>query len=371
MRILEVSFRNPYKEGSGGLESYIYGLSNYLTSVGVDVKVIYCGTSQNINEKYSKNTVCVNIPKIIAYFKLDKMYYNLKLFFYLTKNKKLYDIVHINGDNGTYIPYVKGIKTIMTLHGSMAEFSNLTTKTHGYKKFISLLSDRYLGFTEKIACKKSNSVIAVSSHIKNYFEKLTGRNDIILINTCICPDPNNEINPNLKSKLLQYKKDNNLLCLWVGKDPKRKGLDIAKNLVVKLENVFLFTVGYIDPVKTHNVQNLGIVSDKDLITLYRYCDIFIFPTVYEGFSIALLEAMSYGLVPLTFSIPSTMELILNKNNGYLCANEDEMLKILNDLNRHRESLINLRKNAIECSRNYYCDKLYPEVYNVMKQQILD
>ena len=73
MRILEVSFRNPYKEGSGGLESYIYGLSNYLTSVGVEVKVIYCEKSQNIKEKNSKNTVCINIPKIIAYFKLDKM----------------------------------------------------------------------------------------------------------------------------------------------------------------------------------------------------------------------------------------------------------------------------------------------------------
>jgi len=369
MKVLEISFRNPYMEASGGVGTYIYGLSNYLASVGVDVDVIYCEKFNKENGVNSKNTVRINIPEIISLFRLDRLYYNFYLFFYMLKNKGLYDIVHINGDAGVYLVYIKSIKTIMTLHGSWDEVSRLTAKNYGYRKLGPWLFERYLGFTEKIACKKSHSVIAVSEHVKNYFEKITGRKDIVIINSCISSDHNKEINNSLAFKLTDYKKNNNLLCLWVGMDPERKGLDIAKRLVTKMENVILFTVGYIDPVETPNVLNLGIVSNQDLITLYHYCDIFIFPTLYEGFSIALLEAISYGLVPITFSIPSTNELISNNYNGYTCENEEEMSNVLNNLNHDREKLLKLRENAVESSRKYSCNKLYPKVYELMKQLI--
>ena len=42
------------------------------------------------------------------------------------------------------------------------------------------------------------------------------------------------------------------------------------------------------------VKILGYVESKDLSTLYKYCDVYIFPSLYEGFGIPILEAFSFG-----------------------------------------------------------------------------
>jgi glycosyltransferase involved in cell wall biosynthesis len=42
------------------------------------------------------------------------------------------------------------------------------------------------------------------------------------------------------------------------------------------------------------IRLLGFVSDDDLMHLYNACDIFLFPSLYEGFGLPLLEAMACG-----------------------------------------------------------------------------
>jgi len=42
------------------------------------------------------------------------------------------------------------------------------------------------------------------------------------------------------------------------------------------------------------IQFVGFVSDDDLLQLYNACDLFVFPTFYEGFGLPVLEAMACG-----------------------------------------------------------------------------
>ena len=44
----------------------------------------------------------------------------------------------------------------------------------------------------------------------------------------------------------------------------------------------------------HRIHFTGSVSDEDLLQLYNACDLFIFPSFYEGFGIPILEAMACG-----------------------------------------------------------------------------
>jgi glycosyltransferase involved in cell wall biosynthesis len=55
------------------------------------------------------------------------------------------------------------------------------------------------------------------------------------------------------------------------------------------------------------VKLLGHVSDNDLVALYALCEVFCYPSLYEGFGLPLLEAMSAGAPSITSDISSLPE----------------------------------------------------------------
>ena len=68
--------------------------------------------------------------------------------------------------------------------------------------------------------------------------------------------------------------------------------------------------------------------------LYRGADIFVLPSVSEGMSNALLEAMSYGLLVLASDIPENRSVIQHGKDGLLFRQGDS-----EDLARKLESLV--------------------------------
>lgn len=52
---------------------------------------------------------------------------------------------------------------------------------------------------------------------------------------------------------------------------------------------------------------LGFVTDPDLVTLYNGADAFVYPTLYEGFGMPVLEAMACGTPVITSSVGSIPE----------------------------------------------------------------
>jgi glycosyltransferase involved in cell wall biosynthesis len=56
-----------------------------------------------------------------------------------------------------------------------------------------------------------------------------------------------------------------------------------------------------------DVRILGEISDEDLAALYRACTVFCYPSLYEGFGLPLLEAMSAGAPCVTSSVSSLPE----------------------------------------------------------------
>lgn len=56
---------------------------------------------------------------------------------------------------------------------------------------------------------------------------------------------------------------------------------------------------------------LGAVSDEDLVRLYSGAFAFVFPSLYEGFGLPVLEAMSFGVPVVTSNITSTAEVAGN------------------------------------------------------------
>lgn len=355
MRILEISFRDPYGNDGAGVESYIAKLATFLISGGDVVEIVYA------EENSEKKGIChgIHVPRIFWKMGLAKFYYNIELYFYIRANRKSYDIVHINGDNGIFVPYIRRLKTVMTLHGSMSESANLRKEKLKFRTLFSHIFDRLDGVLEAMSCRKSKVVIAVSEHVAEYFRGVTKRRDISVVNTCILQPKT--INMDV-DQINALKFSNDLLCLWVGRDPIRKGLFIAKEAVKDMKNVTLITVGYIDNIPQDNVVNLGYVSNDLLYALYEASDIILFPSTNEGFSITLLEAMSYGTIPVAFSIPSTIELIEDGKSGFLVKDVNELRDKLRWLIQSKDIREKIKANAISRAGCYFCCAILPKVY---------
>ena len=58
-----------------------------------------------------------------------------------------------------------------------------------------------------------------------------------------------------------------------------------------------------------HVRFTGYVSDADLRALYSSCRVFIYPSLYEGFGLPLLEAMACGAPVITSRIPGIIETV--------------------------------------------------------------
>ncbi len=360
MKILEISYRNPHGKDSAGVESYILKLSEFLIMQNNTVDIVYAGTNKNKSETSKE----IYIPEIIRKTGLSKFYYNLKLISFVRSNSENYDIIHINGDNGVLVPYILGIKTIMTLHGSITESAKVRKKYFTLDSLLSYTLDTLDGLLEKIACRNADKVIAVSEHVAKYFQKTRKKDTIAVINTCIQAPQNAKVKLN---EIEEIKKMNKILALWVGRDPVRKGLYIAKDAVKNLNDIELITVGYYDKNVQDNVINLGYVDNQILYTLYQIADLMIFPSINEGFSSALLEAMSYGCIPLAFRIPSTEELIENNHTGFLVTNQSELRDKLILLAQNKEIMEQMKSNIIFKAEDYNCDKILPKIYAIFEE----
>jgi glycosyltransferase involved in cell wall biosynthesis len=62
-------------------------------------------------------------------------------------------------------------------------------------------------------------------------------------------------------------------------------------------------------IESRNLLLTGFVSDRDLAALYRNCELFVFPSLYEGAGLPILEAMTCG-APVASSRTSAMPELL-------------------------------------------------------------
>ncbi len=90
-----------------------------------------------------------------------------------------------------------------------------------------------------------------------------------------------------------------------------------------------------------SVELLGhIDNSRDMISVMELMDYFVFPSLYEGQGMALLEAMSLGLTPITSDIPTSREVLKDGYYGVICETNDQI------------GLVNAIKQAISSHHKY-------------------
>lgn len=94
------------------------------------------------------------------------------------------------------------------------------------------------------------------------------------------------------------------------------------------QNIFLLLAGDGDErkniekqIKDFNIQNSALLlgNRNDIPELLQVIDIFVLPTLFEGMSNALMEAMAAGKPIIATDIPENKELIINNISGILAS----------------------------------------------------
>ena len=236
------------------------------------------------------------------------------LFFYTNlKLKKIKAIEYFT------LPFfkIKNCKVVFTIHDlRKIYFSNF------------FLSKFILKFFYKLFLRKADNIIVVSKAIKNeilnYFDNL---NISVVYNTIDKSFFDKVLVKDTNAIKKKYNLTNNFL-LTVGHQEKRKNflrliysIHILKN---DFPNIMLIIVGQKADetekikrliVKLRLSQNIKIFSnlnDFEVRCFYKLAGLFVFPSIYEGFGIPLLEAMASDLPMVLSNTEVFREITQNK-----------------------------------------------------------
>lgn len=151
-----------------------------------------------------------------------------------------------------------------------------------------------------------------------------------------------------------------LELLFLGNVIPRKGLLPLLEALAKIDQSFwrLSIVGGLDFDSSHtararqlakqlgiskSVRFLGLLQNDKLIDMLKDSQLFCMPYAYEGFGIAILEAMAFGLPAIGCQDGAASETIRHGENGFLLAPDDiqGLAPILLDLYHNRDKLVHL------------------------------
>jgi len=153
------------------------------------------------------------------------------------------------------------------------------------------------------------------------------------------------------------KKEKNkaLTAGYLGGLGKRKNVEWIIKVAKKFENSIIFKIAGVGPrliplkkltqkLEAKNVEFVGFIPEKDLPEFYNSLDIFIFPSLYEGFGVPLLEAIACEVPYIIGTNAGIGEILpIYKINSF--KQLEEILKKIKE--RKLEPLKNQRRWIIE------------------------
>jgi glycosyltransferase involved in cell wall biosynthesis len=124
-----------------------------------------------------------------------------------------------------------------------------------------------------------------------------------------------------------------------------------------------------DEIDKKVVQIRGWLEKEKVLKELKASDVFVLTSSFEGFSIALTEAMANGCCPVVTDIPSgSQQLIKDGENGRLLKVGDiqGFVKVLTGLSSDKVLLTQMRKAAWETGKTYSIERMadhYERIFN--------
>lgn len=173
--------------------------------------------------------------------------------------------------------------------------------------------------------------------------------------------------------------DNSFLVLSVGELNKNKNHETVIRAIYKLNNPNVYYIicgqGTLERKLKNLIIDLGLEKQVkllgyrgDIAEISKASDIFIFPSLREGLSVALMESMAFGLPIICSKIRGNVDLVKEGKGGYLIEsqNVDEYTKALDKLTKDTHLREKMSKYNKENISSFNIENVNKYVFNIYK-----
>ncbi|MFK7805814.1 MAG: glycosyltransferase family 4 protein [Anaerolineae bacterium] len=216
----------------------------------------------------------------------------------------------------------------------------------------------YLNKMTRLACKKAKTIITISESAKNDIATLYNiEKERIKV---IYPGLRTGFTPPSQKKVEEFRKQKQLpdrFVLHVGTLQPRKNLPFlikafAQADLLDVDLVFAGGKGWFFEEIFSTVENLGLterihfpgyVPDEELPLWYAAADLLVFPSVYEGFGMPIIEAMGCGTPVLASNASAIPEAVGNVGRLFDPLNVSNLAESMRTLLENQEQLAKMRE----------------------------
>lgn len=238
------------------------------------------------------------------------------------------DIVHIN----TSCSKMGMIRDLVCVQ--IAKKAKIKVLLHCHCNVSDMIGDAFVSKNIfKLIAKKSDYVLGLNKRSLVYIKEVVGDERCKLI-------PNFATTNKSKKKL--NTNDKVETCIFVGHVRKEKGIFEIVEVAKMLPNVNFKLLGPVaDDVKKialpKNIILFGTLDHELVMEHLKEADLFLFPSYSEGFSLAMLEAMSIGLPIIATDVGANKDMIEDK--GGIIVNTGDVKSLYVAINELGDSSI--------------------------------
>ncbi|HHT9106129.1 MAG TPA: glycosyltransferase family 4 protein [Candidatus Wujingus californicus] len=348
MKIALVVFQ--FIREKGGVEGYAYSLSKQLLRLGHEVHLFahrYSRSTSSIALDINNELTFHRVPAITFWSPLKYWTFAINAPRIINKSGIRFDIVHglthtlfqdiYRVGGGCHWDYMMHTYPIMRF--PLGRIFMCLNPRH----FSILLLERLI-FKKRLY----RQVTCISEQCKEEIVQHYGLsvNDIEIIYNCIDTEiftPQNKLKYRTSTRVKYNIEDDAILLIFVGSGFKRKGLRHiidTLSLIDRGKNMKLLIAGngnvrfYQRLAKEKGVSDRIIFAgvSREIHEIYAAGDIFVFPSEYDAFGTACLEAMASGLPVIVSSASGASEIISHGKDGFVINHPINSVEIANFIN---------------------------------------
>ena len=289
----------------GGVETHCEFLATNLVRLGCEVIVFTRAPYVNKTVREYQGVQLTALPAFRNKFLETLLHTFIGV---LAARTRQPDILHIQAIGpGLFVALARtlGMRVVLTTHGS----------NYKHQKW-GPGSKLFLRFCEFVGLRFADQVIAISHTIGEEVRSQYGREVTVIPNGVVIP-PREEGSRALETYGLEKQR----YILAIGRLVAGKGFTDLINAFryTSGASLRLIIVGDVDHEddysrrlkeqahQTPGVVLTGFLTGRSLAELYSHAGLYVLPSYYEGLSLSLLEAMSYGLSCVVSDIPANRE----------------------------------------------------------------